>query len=265
MTELASKHASLLSLEDVIELFSLLEKSVGNHAAAADACGLTRKTTYDWYSVKDLKLDTKVKLLNTLMQKLPVETLEYLTSKSVNNASDILMTCLSAMYESIMEIRERELLLDKLELFNKVHIQYAGLLEGKYDVEVSNSIYYLKQKAKELNVEWIPKPSPIITVEHARILIPMIIREIISKHDIVDKKLSDEFNISEELIKDIRLVLQQTPTLDGFLPSEIRRKLEDVSTAITAITNPPLSTTMQEHHISNLAMSEKQLKGMVAI
>src|SRR2546426_55645 len=121
------KYATLLNQRDVIELFRLLGKKLGSHKAAALACGLTRTTPYDWYNVKDLKSDTKVKLLNTLIEKLPEETLAYLTSLSVDNASDILLVYLSAMYESSINTTERESFIKKLTQFDEIRYKYARL------------------------------------------------------------------------------------------------------------------------------------------
>jgi len=239
--EFVAEYASLLNPNDVIKLFNLLEKALGSRAAAADACDLTRKTAYDWKIVKDLKLDTKIKLLNVLMEKLPDETLDYLTYKSVSSASDILMAYLSAMYESIIDETQPESIIKKLELFDEKRIQYNGLITGKFDSEISDKLFHLKHKAKQFHLNWIPKPSSMITVEQACILMPLIIKEIISRKDLTDKKISEELRVSEDLVKTIRYSLQQTLSLYGILPSDFRKQLDDLNKALTSITNPPIS------------------------
>ena len=244
--ESVSGYTSLLNPNDVIQLFNLLENALGSRAAAADACGITRKTAYDWKSVKDLKFDTKIKLLNILMEKLPEETLDYLTQKSVSSASDTLIVYLSAMYESIIDETKSESLIKKLELFDEKRNQYDGLITGKFDLEISDKIFHLKQKAKEHHLNWIPKPSSMMTVEQSCILVPIIIKEIISRKDVTDRLLSEELNVSEELIKAIRASLQQTLSLPDSISPDLRQKLEDVNKAITSITNPPITSSIQE-------------------
>lgn len=244
--ESVSGYTSLLNPNDVIQLFNLLEKSLGSRAAAADACGLTRKTAYDWKSVKDLKFDTKIKLLNTLMEKLPEETLDYLTQKSVSGASDTLIVYLSTLYESIIDETEPESLIRKLEFFDEKRNQYDSLITGKFDSEISDKIFHLKQKAKEFYLNWIPKPPSMMTVEQSCILIPIIIKEIISRKDVTNKQISEELNVSEELIKATRDSLQQTLSLPDSISPDLRQQLEDLNKAITSITNPPTTSSIQE-------------------
>ncbi|MDE1816726.1 MAG: hypothetical protein KGI11_09235 [Thaumarchaeota archaeon] len=247
--EFVSKYANLLNPNDSIELFSLLEKKLGSRTAAAMACGLTRKTAYDWHEAKDLKFDTKVKLLGVLIEKLPDETLEYLTSISVDSASDILMVYLSAVYESALRTTERESFFRKLAQFDEIRDKYAGLIAGRFDMEVSNYILYLKQKTKEFHLEWMPIPSPVITMDQASILIPMIIREILKKN-VADKTIGYEFGVSESLVSSIRTVLQQTLSLSGVIPSDLRRQMGVLGRTLTSIADPlPDSVELESSNI----------------
>lgn len=260
--EFISRYAELLTPNDVIKLFNLLEKILGSREAAAAACGLTRKTAYDWQSAKDVKFDTRIKLLTVLMEKLPEETLDHLTYRLVGNTSDILMAYLSAMYESIIDETEPASLIKKLELFDEIRTKYAGLIIGRYDLEVSDKIFQLKEKSKEFHLKWIPKATQMMTTEQACILIPIIISEIISSGDLDNKKIGDELNVPEELVKTIRFSIQQIPTLSGFLPYYLRRKLEEAKEALTAITNPPTPSIIQEpSKIVNTSASGTRLEG----
>lgn len=241
-----SKYANLVNQSDSIELFNLLEKKLGSRKAAAIACGLTRKTAYDWHNAKDLKFDTKVKLLNALIEKLPDETLEYLISISVDNASDILMVYLSALYESAISATDRELFFKKIAQFDEIRDKYAGLVTGRFDLEVNNHISYLKQKAKEFHLDWIPLPSPMLTMDKVDTLIPMIIRAILTKQNVSDKMISYEFGVSESLVRSIRITLQQTLSLSGVISSDIRRQMSVLGRTLTSIADTlPDSTELE--------------------
>src|SRR5947208_1328085 len=106
-TYLAEKYARLLSDDDTISLFNRLKEVVGNIKEAAERCGLTRKSVYDWENLtQEIRLATKERVLEQSLELLPIDTLEYLTKQTVDAAYEVLLSNLGTLYENALEQKE---------------------------------------------------------------------------------------------------------------------------------------------------------------
>jgi len=149
---LADKYAELLTKGDVIELFKLIENRFGTIKGACKAIGIERKTFYDWKKpVKEIKIETKRKLLNFLLKEHPIDVLEFLTDRSVKRSTELLKLTLSTIYEHAIEsdVMKFQVLTSR---FIDVISKYDKPLTDYIETEISDMITSLLRKSEKLGV-----------------------------------------------------------------------------------------------------------------
>ena len=205
---IAEKYANLLSVEDIVWLFELLEKAVGNKVEAARICGLERKTTYDWETTKEVRLSTKKKVLAALTENLPEETLDFMTERSVQASVDILRTYLFAIYEKAMNEKNATNFLRRASKFEDTKQKYAGLITGYLEIEVGNMSELLPEKADELRVTFKPLPLQMVRLSDFTKLLPNLMKTIsIASPTAPRIEIAKIFNISSEFVETISTAL----------------------------------------------------------
>lgn len=174
---LPEKYATFVNARMVKELFSTLTKHLGdNTSKAAEECDLTRKTVYDWDNSKEeVKMSTKVKVLETLIEKLPAETLLYLTQQLRDAGADVLMSYLSTLYEKTFDAENNEDAGRQLKEFEKATKMFAGVIYQKLDTETNNLTRQLSIFAGSKNIQWTPKPIKLYDYDTLNEIIPRII------------------------------------------------------------------------------------------
>jgi len=203
MSYLVSKYAGSLSKEDAEELFSKLVKACGSISEACRKCGIQRKTTYDWPSVKSLKSLTKEKVLKAMLEVDLEEALSFLLSRSKEDTVDLLSTNLSYLYEKAMsEDIGRERFLNAIEKFEEIRQKYAGLVFEELEEEVGDMAHFIKERATELNV---PLPTETInTIKSSQILemLPIVVDAIYHRGYIRDpSELAKDLSVPKELVE----------------------------------------------------------------
>jgi len=208
---IAEKYANLLTLEDVVQLFKLLEKAIGNKAEAAKICGLERKTTYGWEIAKEIRLNTKKKVLAALIENLPEETLDFMTEKSVQASVDILRTYLFAIYEKAVDERNTSNFLRLTSKFEETRHKYASLIVDHLENEVGNMLELIPEKASELGVIFKPSPLNVVRLsEFSKLLLPSLIKAISMLRPYVPEgEIASIFNIPHEFVQTLSTVLQE--------------------------------------------------------
>jgi len=210
-SRIAEKYADLLTMEDVVRLFKLLEKKVGNKVDAAKMCGLERKTTYGWDTTKEIRLRTKKKVLTALIENLTEETLDFITERSVDTSADVLRTYLSALYERAMD--EREDTLNFLRLasrFEETKQKYAGMIVDRLEVEVGNMSTLFPEKARELGTTFKVSPINVLRFSQLSMLIPNLIKTISSTYPYIpDSEIAKFFNLPPDFINALWAALHE--------------------------------------------------------
>jgi hypothetical protein len=207
---IAEKYANLLTLEDVVWLFELLEKATGNKADAAKICGLERKTTYGWEITKEIRLSTKKKVLAALVENLPQETLDFMAEKSVQASVDILRTYLSALYEKAMTEKDATDFLRLASKFEEKKEKYAGLIADYLEIEVGNMSELFPEKAMELGVVFQPSPIRTVRLSEFSKFLPHVIKTVSMLDPNTPKvEIAKIFNLPSEFVETLSTALRE--------------------------------------------------------
>lgn len=208
---IAEKYADLLTMEDVVELFKLLEKKVGNKVEAAKICGLERRTTYGWDTTSEIRLRTKKKVLTALIENLTEETLDFITERSVDTSADILRTYLSALYEKAMDEREDPINFLRLaSRFEETKRKYSGVIVDRLEIEVGNMETLFPEKASELGTTFKVLPTNVLKFSELSMFIPSLIKTISSTSPYIpDREVAKFFNLPSDFIHTLSVALHE--------------------------------------------------------
>lgn len=154
---LSSKYSSLLDIEDIESLFEKLKQVHGSIRKAANKCGVARSTAYGWQEAKYVKAITKTKILKTSLEENLIETLDFLTNKSKERTSDLLLTYLSSIYQRAIR-EDREMFQNLLLQFLNARREHFGLTQDTLQDEVSKMLSVLTEKATEFQIH-LPQDS----------------------------------------------------------------------------------------------------------
>lgn len=171
------KYSSFVDTEGVIELFDKYQKSKNdNRTLAAKECDITTKSVYDWKHLKEnVKLSTKVKILQKIMEEMPVETFSYLTKKLYDSSTETLMSCLTTLYEQSFDVKDEREYLQHVHEFENISKKYAGLIYKHRDLEVNHMFSKLYSFAKSQNYPWKPHQTVLYDSKMVIQMIPQII------------------------------------------------------------------------------------------
>jgi len=191
---LVDKFADILTSRDILILFKNLERSAGSLRKAAIQCGLERKTIYDWKDKGGLKLSTKKKVLRSLLNVDPEETLAYMVERSSETATELLRTYLATIYEHAMRPGTGKDDFEVLLLrFEETRGRNASTILGKFEFEVGDMMVSLKQRAFELKITYDPQPPELTTLNRLTAVMPKLVTQLRSLspsddvHDIAQK------------------------------------------------------------------------------
>lgn len=196
-THLSRKYSSLLDIEDVESLFEKLKQAYGSVRKTADICGVARSTAYGWEKAKYVKSITRTKILKASLEKNLIETLGFLTSKSKERTSDILLTYLSSFYQRAIR-SDRENFQNLLNQILDARREHFGLIQDTLQDEVSKMISILSEKATEFQ---IPAPQDslyMIKSSYLLEIMPDIMRDLfIERADL--SEIANRYNVPLEV------------------------------------------------------------------
>ncbi len=231
---LAEKYASLVNAEMIMTLFEKLTKYLGDsRAKAADECGITRKAIYDWDNLKEeIKLSTKEKVLDQLLEQMPVETLDYLSKQMHDYSSDAIMSYLSTIYEKTFDTKTESEFLQLTNRFEDATKRYAGLIYKKLDYEVDDMAKQLVSLAKSNSILWKPTLIHLYDSEDLKKIIPQIINAwIYYGLPQTPEELSLRLKVPLEVVN----VVGQTLNKEFFPITHPKQSLEKTSSGITKL------------------------------
>ena len=171
------KYANYLDSEGAILLFDKLQKEFGNKLEpTATECGITKASVYGWRTRKeDVKHSTKVKILETSIEKLPLDTFLYLTDKLYKSSSETLLTCLSTLYEQTYDAKNADEFLKTVNMFENIVKKYAGLIYQEHDLEVNKLFLSMNDFAKSKNFHWMPHQTVLLEYTAVQQLVPQMV------------------------------------------------------------------------------------------
>jgi len=220
---IAEKYANLLTMEDVVRLFKLLEEIVGNKVKAAKLCGIERKTAYGWDATKEIRLRTKKKVLSALIENLTEETLAFITERSVETSVDILRTYISAIYEKAMDERiNAPNFLRLASKFEEIKQNYAGLIVDRLEIEVGNMSALIPERASELGAFFEVSPINTLKLSEFTKLLPSLINTISSVYPYVpDSEIAKIFNLPRDFVHTLCTTLHENYIAIGSPPASV--------------------------------------------
>lgn len=171
------KFSNYVDSDSIAELFNKYQKYVGdNRTLAAKECGITPKSVYDWENrSEDVKHSTKIKVLEKIIEEMPVETFQYITDKLYNSSSETLLTCLSTLYEQSYDSKSESEYLAIVNIFENITKKYAGLIYNNRELEVNGMFLKLSEFAKMRGYGWKPQQTILYDFNKIKQMIPQII------------------------------------------------------------------------------------------
>src|SRR5487761_572309 len=216
---ISQTYADLLAPSDILALVGYYEASQ-TRSGAARAFGVQRKTLYDWEKMLAesertgyLKPASKRKVVKTLLEEKPDETLSLILERLLGAATEVLQVYLTLTYESGIKQSDPQGFLDIATKFNQIRKQYANLIVSKLDREIADLLSQLAAHGKELHSEWTASPPTILDSKQLERIIPNLIKR--AKEVRTPKEL-------EQIAIQTRLPLQ----LVNSVYKEINRDLE---------------------------------------
>jgi hypothetical protein len=254
VTFLARKYAHLLTKEDIMALFDLLKKKTGSQSEAAKLCGLTRKTTYDWKEIGELKGETKEKVLSVLIDNLPRETLSLIADRASKFARDSVVTYLSVLHSLALQSPSVPEFTENAKLFDEARTAYGGLVAGMYETEMGKMLSDLNAYARSLGADWHPVPVRIFSETHLSELLPIVMAKLrTGSPDFAG--ISRELQISPELASKLREGMPSAPLLEqGDIAaytlvrafSESIRRLSETTDIFYMVNSPASSLSLKQ-------------------
>lgn len=177
---LASKYADLLQGSDIVELFDTLGKLHGSISKAARACGLERKTIYDWKrkaGSEELKPGTKRKVVTALLEQVPEKTLAFMLERVASQAQELFDIYISTVYENTISETEPEEFSLKAEELRHLTEKFGALIAGRRESEISGMLRQISQKAKQLGQVFALPIVQVFSSDHLERLLPTALSE----------------------------------------------------------------------------------------
>lgn len=210
MTEsIVDSYAHLLTKDDAFNLFQKLIDAHGSREKASQACGLERKTTYNWSKTEEMKVETKKKILSVFFDLFTEDAFDFITEKSVENSVDIIYLLLSSIYgQIVIKDTSHEELSNLLTKFDEVKMKYEGVIRQYLEEEISGMETSLLDN-KPGDIIFKLTPPNLVRISDLSELLPSIIKEVYLKPPNVSiDKLAENWNISEQFINSISTGVQ---------------------------------------------------------
>lgn len=152
MKDLARRHADMLTKGEVVQLFRMLEEK----RSLSEVCrivGIDRKTVYNWEKVREIKRETKKKILEAALTLKPSETAEFLADMALEKAVGIIARLLIYLYERAMKSTTTKEFEKWYREFTRIAKKYDKPVLEPVRGEVERLHMLLKRKAIEKGVE----------------------------------------------------------------------------------------------------------------
>jgi len=200
---ISKRYAPLLTKYDTRMLFGWLTDAYGSIAKAAEATEVQRKTIYDWEtSTEDIRLETKIKVLEQSMNIDENRTLEFLTRKTDNYLREVLHHYLRCLFENAMKTDSKKNFLEYASLFHDIQETHRGAVFDNRPEDIREMNQALTAKAKEFQID-IAEPS--VHLVPPEILAEKIIAflEILGTRKLTIEEMKKSFDLPSELIDNV--------------------------------------------------------------
>jgi len=152
---LACKFANYLSKGDVRRLFfDVLVKKYKSIKKASEAAGIERKTVYNWKTVKDVNVKTKIKVLKAAYEENPLFTLSFLVKVLRRRTGEALFTLVDYIKTEALKCEDKEKFLELVKFLESALNELGAPLKYEINTEISDVKRILIQKALKLGIEF---------------------------------------------------------------------------------------------------------------
>lgn len=200
---ITKRYAPLLTKYDVRKLFNWLRDAYGSIAKAARVTGVQRKTAYDWDTLKEeVRLETKLKVLEQSMKLDENRTLEFLIRKTDNNFKEVLQHYLRYIYENSMKANSKEDFSNYINLFHSIQKNYRGAIFDNQPDEIEEMNKALAARAKEFQIDLVEPPVRLIRPEILADKILALLK-VIETNKLKVEEIRKSFDLPSELVDNI--------------------------------------------------------------
>jgi predicted DNA-binding protein YlxM (UPF0122 family) len=198
---IVKRYAPLLTKYDVQMLFRWLTDVFGSIAKAAEVTKVRRKTIYDWEtSTENVRLETKIKVLEQSMKLDENRTLEFLIRKTDNDLGEVFEHYLRCLVENAMKTDSKEDFLKYASLFHDIQRTHRGAVFDSRPEDIREMNAELTAKAKEFQVDIAEPPVDLIPPE---ILAEktMSLLKILEANKLTIEEMKKSFDLPSEYIE----------------------------------------------------------------
>jgi len=149
---LVEKMSEVLSKGDILELFKELEKVHGSVSKVCQLAGIERKTFYHWSKAREIKKETRVKIIRLALQSMPLKTLEFLIDKSLNLSIELLSTLFQFLFEKAVSNPESTSV-KYYNAFRRIYKKYDVSLIDPIRSEVHRLLKILERRFEHKSME----------------------------------------------------------------------------------------------------------------
>jgi len=206
---IVDSYAHLLTKDDAYDLFQKLIDAHGSREQASQACGLERKTTYNWSKTEEMKVETKKKILRAFFDLFTEDAFDFIAEKSVEDSVDIIYFLLSSIFgQVISNDTSREELFSLLLKFDEAKMKYEGIIRQYLEEEIGDmESSLLVNKPGDITFK-LTSPN-LVRISDLSELLPSIIKEVyIKPPNVTEDIIAENWNLSEQFINSISTGLQ---------------------------------------------------------
>jgi DNA-binding XRE family transcriptional regulator len=189
---IVDRYAQSLTKYEVKTLFERLRERKGSLAAATKDIEITRKTVYDWESSSDdVKMSTKRKVLEAILEIDFSGTIDFLVKKTALNYREILERHVNMSLNKILSTENSEDFQQNISLFERTLKSHIGALFDIKTVHIEEMTDLINQKAQSLGATEIPRDidlmSPQLLSQKSIQLIEVLSMKTMFKNEIASK------------------------------------------------------------------------------
>jgi hypothetical protein len=228
---ITKRYAPLLTKFDVQMLFNWLKDAYGSVAKAARVTGVQRKTVYDWEGLKEeVRLETKLKVLEQSMKLNQNRTLEFLIRKNDDNLKEVLQHYIRYIYENSMKASSKEDLAKNITFFHDIQKNHRGAVFDSQLSEIEEMNKALAARAKEFEIDLPERSIHLIRPEVLADKI-LVLLKIVETTELEVEEMRKKFGLPPEFVENV------CKALNYLNPSEdVSREYEEVASEIALST-----------------------------
>ena len=158
-----------------------------------------------------MKLGTKEKILEQSLEKIRLETMEFLAKKMTKVVSEFLFNYILTIYKHAFNCKNSKELNDALKKFEEAKQQYAGILYNHFEYEVGDLSENLAEYVNSSEATWKPAPFHLYDTPSVSDIVKEIVYSIISpEYSETPEELAIRLHIPAEIVSQASRILPRS-------------------------------------------------------